>query len=107
MTRFQTQGPRIAYQPAEGQKPVQQIIGLYNMWQSISPATKARIKNLFGLASAREQLALHRENELEQQAANILAGTDKNNTLRDSEGFKTGTEWDPASINWESFYGKP
>lgn len=107
MTRFQTQGPRIEYHPVESQKPVQQIIGLYNMWQSISPETKARIKNLFGLASAQEQLALRREDEREQRAADILAGIDKNNALRNLEEYKTGTEWDPASINWESFYGKP
>lgn len=107
MTRFETQGPRIEYHPVESQKPVQQIIGLYNMWQSISPETKARIKNLFGLASAQEQLALRREDEREQRAADILAGEDKNNALRNLEEYKTGTEWDPASINWESFYGKP
>lgn len=106
MTRFQTQGPRIEYHPVERQKPVQQIIGLYNMWQSISPETKARIKNALGLASAQEQLALRREDEREQRAANILAGENKNDALRNLEEYKTGTEWDPGSIDWEQIYGK-
>ena len=106
MTRFQAQGPRIEYHPVESQKPVQQIIGLYNMWQSISPETKARIKNALGLASAQEQLALHREDMREQRAADILAGMNNNEALREMESYKTGTEWDPGSIDWEQIYDK-
>lgn len=106
MTRFQTQGPRIAYHPAESQKPVQQIIGLYNMWQSISPETKARIKNALGLASEQEQLALRGEDIREQRAANILTGMNKNEVSRKAKPYRTGTEWDPASIDWEQIYGE-
>lgn len=47
MTRFNANGPRISYTPTEGPKPVKQIIGLYNMWQSLSPDTRNWIASLF------------------------------------------------------------
>lgn len=47
MTRFQTQGPRIDYTPVESEKPFKQIVGLYNMWQSLGPETREWIANLF------------------------------------------------------------
>jgi hypothetical protein len=47
MTRFSASGPRISYTPTEGPKPVKQIIGLYNMWQSLSPDTRNWIASLF------------------------------------------------------------
>jgi hypothetical protein len=47
MTRFSASGPRIRYTPTEGPKPVKQIIGLYNMWQSLSPDTRNWIASLF------------------------------------------------------------
>lgn len=47
MTRFSASGPRIGYTPTEGPKPVKQIIGLYNMWQSLAPETRKWIADLF------------------------------------------------------------
>lgn len=47
MTRFSASGPRINYTPIEGPKPIKQIIGLYNMWQSLSPDTRNWIASLF------------------------------------------------------------
>lgn len=47
MTRFQTQGPRVAYAPVESEKPFKQIVGLYNMWQALGPETREWIANLF------------------------------------------------------------
>ena len=51
MTRFQATGPRIRYVPPEAnprrETPVKQLIGLYNMWQSISPDTRNWIASLF------------------------------------------------------------
>ena len=47
MTRFSASGPRISYTPIEGPKPFKQIVGLYNMWQSLSPDTRNWIASLF------------------------------------------------------------
>lgn len=47
MTRFQASGPRIDYTPVQSEKPFKQIVGLYNMWQSLSPETREWIANLF------------------------------------------------------------
>lgn len=47
MTRFLTQGPRIDYTPVGSEKPFKQIVGLYNMWQSLGPETREWIANLF------------------------------------------------------------
>lgn len=47
MTRFQASGPRVRYTPVESEKPFKQIVGLYNMWQSLSPETREWIGNLF------------------------------------------------------------
>ena len=47
MTRFQATGPRVDYTPQEGPKAGDQLIGLYNMWQSISPETRNWIASIF------------------------------------------------------------
>lgn len=47
MTRFNATGPRISYTPTEGPKPFKQIVGLYNIWQSLAPETRAWIASLF------------------------------------------------------------
>lgn len=48
-TRFQTQGPRIGYEVVQQQKPGQQLMGLYNTWQSLAPSTRDWITSGFGL----------------------------------------------------------
>lgn len=48
-TRFQTQGPRIDYEVVQQQKPGQQLMGLYNTWQSLAPSTRDWITSGFGL----------------------------------------------------------
>lgn len=69
MTRFQTQGPRIEYHPVESQKPIQQIIGLYDMWNSLGPETKLRIKKALGInLNAEDEWALRR---LDKQRAQL------------------------------------
>lgn len=47
MTRFQATGPRVTYKPVERDRPFKQIVGLYNMWQSLSPDTRKWIADLF------------------------------------------------------------
>lgn len=47
MTRFQASGPRIDYTPVERDRPFKQLVGLYNMWQSLGPDTRDWIANLF------------------------------------------------------------
>lgn len=47
MTRFQATGPRVDYTPQEGPKAGDQLIGLYNMWQAISPETRNWIASIF------------------------------------------------------------
>lgn len=49
--RFQTQGPRIDYEVVQQQKPGQQLMGLYNTWQSLAPHTRDWITSGFGLFS--------------------------------------------------------
>lgn len=54
MVRFQTQGPGVSLQNPnwdaeyKRQTPFKQIVGLYNMWQSLSPDTRNAIAKLFG-----------------------------------------------------------
>lgn len=54
MVRFGTQGPGMALQMPNWDTeykratPFKQIIGLYNMWQSLSPDTRNAIAKLFG-----------------------------------------------------------
>lgn len=54
MVRFQTQGPGVSLQTPnwdaeyKRQTPFKQIVGLYNMWQSLSPDTRNWIAGLFG-----------------------------------------------------------
>lgn len=47
MTRFNATGPRVTYKPVERDRPFKQIVGLYNMWQSLSPETRKWIADLF------------------------------------------------------------
>lgn len=47
MTRFNPSGPRIGYTPIQPLKPFKQMVGLYNMWQALSPETRDWIANLF------------------------------------------------------------
>lgn len=47
MTRFQATGPRVTYTPVERDRPFKQIVGLYNMWQSLPPETRKWIADLF------------------------------------------------------------
>lgn len=49
--RFQTQGPRVGYEVIQQQKPGQQLMGLYNTWQSLAPRTRDWITSGFGLFS--------------------------------------------------------
>lgn len=49
--RFQTQGPRIGYEVVQQQKPGQQLMGLYNTWQSLAPSTRDWLTSGFGLFS--------------------------------------------------------
>lgn len=51
MTRFQTQGPHAGYEVVQQQKPAQQLMGLYNTWQSLAPSTRDWITSGFGLFS--------------------------------------------------------
>lgn len=46
MTRFQTNA-RLNYSPVERDKPGKQLMGLYNMWQSLSPSTRDTIAGWF------------------------------------------------------------
>lgn len=84
MTQFQATGPRVDYTPQEGPKAGDQLIGLYNMWQSISPETRNWIAGLFksnGEESpvTTEQDNLNREMFQAEQAANasLQRGLDK------------------------------
>lgn len=52
MARFTVQGPRVSYAPVQSQKPFQQLIGLYGMWQALSPDTRNWIASLFKSKSA-------------------------------------------------------
>lgn len=45
--RFQTQGPRIDYDVVQQQKPGQQLMGLYNTWQSLAPSTRDWLASFF------------------------------------------------------------
>lgn len=45
--RFQPNAPRISYKPVEPNKPIRQLIGLYNQWQALAPETRAWLANLF------------------------------------------------------------
>ena len=47
MTRFAANGPRINYTPVQPTKPFKQIVGLYDMWQALSPDTRNWIAGLF------------------------------------------------------------
>lgn len=53
MVRFQTQGPGVALQMPnwdteyKRQTPFKQAVGLYNMWQSLSPDTRNWLASLF------------------------------------------------------------
>lgn len=47
MTRFQATGPRVTYKPVERGRPFNQLIGLYGMWQALSPETRKWIADLF------------------------------------------------------------
>lgn len=49
--RFQTQGPHVTYDVVQQQKPGQQLMGLYNTWQSLAPHTRDWITSGFGLFS--------------------------------------------------------
>lgn len=46
-TRFQTQGPRVTYDVVQQQKPGQQLMGFYNLWQSLAPHTRNWFGSLF------------------------------------------------------------
>lgn len=46
-TRFQASGPRIRYVAKEPLKPFKQMVGLYNMWQALSPETREWLAGLF------------------------------------------------------------
>lgn len=54
MVRFQTQGPGMALKMPDWsaeyrrQTPFKQMVGLYNMWQSLSPDTRNWFAELFG-----------------------------------------------------------
>lgn len=45
--RFQTQGPRVTYDVVQQQKPGQQLMGFYNLWQSLAPSTRDWFGSLF------------------------------------------------------------
>lgn len=47
MTRFQPNGARIALRTEPSEKPFNQMVGLYNMWQSLSPSTRKAIADWF------------------------------------------------------------
>lgn len=66
MTRFQATGPRVDYTPQEGPKAGDQLIGLYNMWQSISPETRDWIASIF--TSDGDTPKLTTETDLQNQA---------------------------------------
>lgn len=55
MVRFQASGPQPSYTPVEGPKAGDQLIGLYNMWQSISPETRDWLAGLFKSAASDEE----------------------------------------------------
>lgn len=77
MARFQASGPRINYTPGEGPKPFKQIVGLYNMWQSLSPETRAWIASLFsGKDTPAEEVAAIENPEL------TMAGYDPSLDMR-------------------------
>lgn len=54
MVRFQTQGPSVGLPGQDWnaeykrQTPFKQVVGLYNMWQSLSPDTRNWLAGLFG-----------------------------------------------------------
>jgi hypothetical protein len=64
MTRFNATGPRVNYTPQEGPKAGDQLIGLYNMWQSISPETRHWIAGLFKSDDTDEEAPLTTEQDL-------------------------------------------
>lgn len=65
MTRFQATGPRVDYTPQEGPKAGDQLIGLYNVWQSISPETRNWIASIF--TSDGDEPELTTETDLQNQ----------------------------------------
>ena len=73
MARFEASGPRISYAPGESPKPFKQIVGLYNMWQSLAPETRAWIASLF---SGKDEPA--EEVETIENPELAMAGFDKN-----------------------------
>ena len=55
MVRFQASGPQPSYTPVEGPKAGDQLIGLYNVWQSISPETRDWLAGLFKSDTSEEK----------------------------------------------------
>lgn len=55
MVRFQASGPQPSYTPVEGPEAGDQLIGLYNMWQSISPETRDWLAGLFKSDASEEE----------------------------------------------------
>lgn len=93
MTRFSASGPRISYTPTEGSKPVKQIIGLYNMWQSLSPDTRNWIASLFsGKDKPAEEVQTIENPELQ------MAGYDPN--LDMSMTREEPVDWDQDLIDY-------
>lgn len=93
MARFQASGPRINYTPGEGPKPFKQIVGLYNMWQSLSPETRAWIASLFsGKDTPAEEVAAIENPEL------TMAGYDPSLDMRMARGEPVG--WDQDLIDY-------
>ena len=95
MTRLQTQGPRISYTPTEGPKPVKQIIGLYDMWQSLAPETRKWIADLFkGKDKPAEEVQTIENPELQ------MAGYDPNLDMSMTREEPVG--WDQDLIDYGS-----
>lgn len=93
MTRFSANGPRINYTPTEGPKPAKQIIGLYNMWQSLAPETRKWIADLFkGKDKPAETVDEIQNPELQ------MAGYDQNLDMSMTREEPVG--WDQDLLNY-------
>ena len=110
MTRFNAQ-PRIYYQPEPYQAPGQQLMGLYDMWQALSPDTRDKIAGWFsrkgkvetGVNPAFDTALVYGGNpeledpELEEAAQRAMVGS--------SEDYdRIGNE---ARLNWDELGYEP
>ena len=110
MTRFQASGPRVGYKAKEPLKPFKQIVGLYDMWQSLSPDTRNWIASLFGGGKDEvldTQVTTERDPILDYEVTTgpSTYGRDYENAMESWEGLtpvsvEVGAQ-NPYNIDWD------